>query len=101
LDVTSAAECPAAIGQARGASIAAKVTLVHDDAVADDHELTGCAEQTTGCRHGGGARRVIKRDERGGGVLADAAWPRPRLGVTGVIAGPGCQRVIRWGRPEA
>ncbi len=43
-----------------------------------------------------GAGRVITRDEHGGGVLAAAAWPRLRLGVTGVIAGTGFQRVIRW-----
>jgi len=41
LDVTSVAGRPAVIGQARGVSIAAKATLVHDDAVADAHELTG------------------------------------------------------------
>jgi Resolvase, N terminal domain len=44
-----------------------------------------------------GAGRVITRDEHGGGVLAAAAWPRPRPGVTGVIAGTGFQRVIGWG----
>ena len=47
-----------------------------------------------------GAGRVITRDERGGGGLAAAAWPRPRPGVTGVIAGIGFQRVIRWGIAE-
>jgi hypothetical protein len=41
LDVASPGGCPAAAGRARGASIAAKAILVHDDAVADDHELTG------------------------------------------------------------
>jgi hypothetical protein len=47
-----------------------------------------------------GAGRVITRDEHGGGVLAAAAWPRPRPGVTGVIAGTGFQWVIRWGISE-
>jgi hypothetical protein len=46
------------------------------------------------CRAGDNAR------EHGGGVRAAGAWPRPRLGVTGVIAGPDFQRVIRWRIPE-
>ena len=46
------------------------------------------------------AGQVITRGEHGGGVLAAAAWPGTRRGVTGVIAGAGFRVPPRWGCPK-